>query len=208
MPAGGIGLGHTREVPAFWRGCSGADPGGAGAEGSRGSSAAMCWALSITTSPQTWLWPCWGAAQALGLSLALLLPRTLVLRPHLPRVIPMGPRELRGLADLTLAIPRQRPARCQGPRRACYVGTVGGGQHQGGHGLFPCPFDRASECTGVPSRTGGKQPCPLAGPGLALGRRSVQVPSASSVRPFLPVDITLLEFSLLGRHVIWLDFTK
>lgn len=88
------------------------------------------------------------------------------------------------------------------------MGTVGGGQHQGGHGQFPCPFDRAAGCTGVPSRTGGKQPCPLAGPGLALGWRSVQVPSASSVSPFLPVDIALIEFSLVGGHVIWLDFTK
>lgn len=145
---------------------------------------------------------CWVAAQALGLSLKLLLSWTLVPRPHFPQVAPMGPRELGGLADLTLAVLRQRPTLCQG------LEGVSGGD-SGGYGPFPCPYDRPGGVHRGPQQNRRETTLPTCGTWFGpWGGGQCRSPPALSVSPFLPMDVALLRFSLLGRHVIRSDFTK
>lgn len=208
-PAGDIGPGHAREAPAFWRACSGADP--SGRWGQKGSGAAVLSCAGPSASPRLpkpgcgcagWPlrpWVCPWSSCSLG--------------PWSPgHTFPKSPPLGHGNSGRwgTRPWPSRDsiPGGAKAPGGRVRWGQWGGGQHQEGHGPFPCPFDRPGGVHRGPQQNTGKQPCSLAGPGLGPGVEVSAGPPSLSVSPFLPMDVTLLRFSVLGRHVIWSDFTK
>lgn len=208
-PAGDIGLGRAREAPAFWRACSGADP--SGRWGQKGSGAAALSCAGPSASPRLpkpgcgcagWPlrpWVCPWSSCSLG-------PWS---PGHtFPKSPPLGYGNSGRWGTQPWPSRDSIPVGARTPGGRVRWGQWGVVSTKRATALSPVPLTGLGGCTGVPSRTGGKQPCSLAGPGLGPGVEVSAGPPSLSVSPFLPMDVTLLRFSVLGRHVIWSDFTK
>lgn len=144
-------------------------PAGLGTEGIWGGSAPMCWALSISMSPQTWLWLVLGGRSGPGSVPEAPAPPDPGPQATPSPSCPHGATGTRGVGGPDLGRPETASHSMPGPGGRVRWGQWGVVSTKGATALSPVPLAGLGGCTGVPSRTGGKQPCPLVGPGLGPG---------------------------------------